>query len=155
MQGEMDFLLWWFHLTIDRCVCANPCFQEFRSFLCLYHVQNAGQNEELWLTSRMLSSTIAQRFAGVLPSYKFLLVLTLYVPFPQKGKMSALRLMKRHVRFREPFLLVGTDWDVPDEVAVFTPSRVYLFHVQLRPGNNRCQWLAVPCLLRQEKGPSL
>ena len=32
--------------------------------------------------------------------------------FSGKGKMSALRLTKRHVRLRELFQLVSTDWDV-------------------------------------------
>lgn len=36
--------------------------------------------------------------------------------FSGKGKMTALKLTKRHARFRELFQLVGTDWDVPDEL---------------------------------------
>ena len=36
--------------------------------------------------------------------------------FSEKGKMTALKLTKRHARFRELFQLVGTDWDVPDEL---------------------------------------
>ena len=33
--------------------------------------------------------------------------------FSGKGKMTALKLTKRHARFRELFHLVGTDWDLP------------------------------------------
>ena len=36
--------------------------------------------------------------------------------FSGKGKMTALKLTKRHARFRELFHLMGTDWDVPDEL---------------------------------------
>ena len=36
--------------------------------------------------------------------------------FSEKGQMTALKLTKRHARFRELFQLVGTDWDVPDEL---------------------------------------
>ena len=36
--------------------------------------------------------------------------------FSGKGKVTALKLIKRHARFRELFHLVGTDWDVPDEL---------------------------------------
>ena len=58
--------------------------------------------------------------------------------FSGKGKMSALKLRKGHMRFRELFKLVGTDWAVSDEL--FSPSsRVHLFHVQIKFGNERCQ----------------
>ena len=36
--------------------------------------------------------------------------------FSGKGKMTALKLTKRHARFIELFQLVGSDWDVPDEL---------------------------------------
>ena len=36
--------------------------------------------------------------------------------FSGKCEMTALKLTKRHARFRELFHLVGTDWDVPDEL---------------------------------------
>ena len=36
--------------------------------------------------------------------------------FSGKGKLSALRLTKRHAKFRELFQVLGTEWEVSDEL---------------------------------------
>ena len=38
---------------------------------------------------------------------------------------------------------------------IYTPPRVRLLHVQLKPGNQWCKWPAVPSLLHQERRPRL
>ena len=58
----------------------------------------------------MLFSATVQSCADVFLGYNTVSA------FSGKGKLSALRLTKRHMKFRELFQVLGTEWEVSDEL---------------------------------------
>ena len=62
----------------------------------------------------MLSSTMVQR--RCLPGLHAFTGCDFVSAFSGKGKVSVLRMTKRHVRLRELFQFVATDWDASDEL---------------------------------------
>ena len=54
--------------------------------------------------------------------------------FSGKGKLAALKLVKRNPEFQEVFQQLGMDWEVSDEV-VRKASRIHMFVVLFKSWN--------------------